>query len=248
MLKSLAKHLSGIALTWLLVLVATFMALRWYSQPSAEREVPNLTGQLRGEAVTVLEALGLGAVFQDSIYAPSGQPGAVVEQHPPAGSSVKVGRNILLTTYRITAPDERIGIEEGQDAKLAERILVTRGFVVDRKEEPNKLLVGKVIRVERDGKEVEAESRHPKGTALDLVVGVAGAKDVRVPWLIGLTMKDASGVLARRRLAMGHIGYAADVETALDSSRAVVVSQDISPTDVPFVEEGTAIDVVLGKP
>ena len=86
MLKSLAKHLSGIALTWLLVLAATFMALRWYSQPSAEREVPNLTGQLRGEAVTVLEALGLGAVFQDSIYAPSSQPGAVVEQHPPAGA------------------------------------------------------------------------------------------------------------------------------------------------------------------
>ncbi len=247
MLKSLAKHLSGIALTWVLVLAGTFFLLKWYSQPSAEREVPALAGLSRTEAAETLSALGLQAVWQDSIYAPAGTPGTVVEQHPPAGSSVKVGRNVLLTTYRITPPSERIGIQEGQDARIAERILTTRGFDVKVKDEPNTLLAGKVLRVEHEGHSLEAESRLPKGTALTLVVGVTGGKDVRVPWLVGLSLKDAQGILSRRHLALGHVGYADDVVTALDSSLAVVVSQDVSPGSQPYVAEGTAIDLYFGK-
>lgn len=247
MLKSLAKHLSGIALTWVIVLAGTLFLLRWYSQPSAQRDVPALAGMTQMEAAGVLQDLGLEAVWQDSIYAPSGTPGAVVEQHPPAGSSVKVGRKVLLTTYRITPPSERVAIEEGQDAKLAERILTTRGFRVDVKEEPNKLLAGKVIRVEHQGVSVEDDTHYPKGTRLKLVVGVAGAKDVRVPWLVGLSLKDASGILSRRNLALGHVGYAEDVTNALDTSLAVVVSQDASPADQSYVREGTAIDLYLGK-
>ena len=247
MLKTLTKHLFGIALTWVVVLVGTFLLLRWYSQPSAEREVPSVEGMAKTEAQEALEALDLEAVWQDSIYASNGEPGAVVEQHPPAGSSVKAGRKILLTTFRITPPSEGIGVEEGQDAKLAERLLTTRGFDVDVKEEANSLLAGKVIRVERKGQPVESAASFPKGSSLTLVVGVVGAKDVRVPWLMGLSLKDAKGVLNRRNLALGHVGYAKDVVTALDTSLSVVVSQDATPTEVPYVTEGSAIDLYLGK-
>ena len=60
MLKSLAKHLSGIALTWVLVLAGTFFLLRWYSQPSAEREVP--VGRVcPAEAAETLQRLGLAS-------------------------------------------------------------------------------------------------------------------------------------------------------------------------------------------
>lgn len=38
-----------------------------------------------------------------------------------------------------------------------------------------------------------------------------------------------------------------DVVTALDTSLAVVVSQDVSPERKPYVSEGTAIDLYLGK-
>lgn len=247
MLKSLAKHLSGIALTWVVVLLGTLLLLRSYSQPSSQREVPALAGMSKAEATSVLRELGLEEVWQDSIYAATGKPGSVVEQHPPAGSSVKVGRKVLLTTYRITPPSERVAIQEGQDAKLAERILSTRGFKVEVKEEPNRLLAGKVIRVEHQGKEVGDEARFPKGTRLRLVVGIAGAKDVRVPWLVGLSLKDATAMLSRRNLALGHVGYEEDVTNALDTSLAVVVSQDVSPADQLNVREGTAIDLYLGK-
>lgn len=247
MLKSLTRNVFGIALTWVLILVATFALLHWYSQPSAEREVPDLSGVSMYEASKRLADLGLQEIWHDSIYAPSGKPGTVVEQHPPPGSAVKAGRHILLTTFRITPPSERVGIDEGQDARIATRILETRGFQVNVKEEPNTLLAGKVLRVEHLGQRLDLDARHPKGTKLTLVVGIASAKDVRVPWLVGLSLKDAQGILARRKLALGHVGYAADVTSLLDSSLAVVMSQDVSPGTQPYVAEGTAIDLYLGK-
>ena len=94
---------------------------------------------------------------------------------------------------------------------------------------------------------MDVDARFPKGTRLDLVVGVTGAKDVRVPWLMGLSLDDAKGTLMRRNLALGHVGYMDDVVTALDTSSAVVVSQDVSPERKPYVSEGTAIDLYLGK-
>ena len=77
MLRTLSKHLFGIALTWVVVLVGTFFLLRWYSQPSAEREVLSLEGMAKKEAQDALEALELEAVWQDSIYSSTGEPGAL---------------------------------------------------------------------------------------------------------------------------------------------------------------------------
>ena len=247
MWKTLGRHLGGIVLTWIVVLACTLWLLRSYSQPSSQREVPALTGMLRQQAQDTLLLLGLNPIWQDSIYAAGGRPGSIVEQHPPAGSAVKAGRNILLTSYRITPPDERVDIEEGQDARLAERILATRGFEVVLVEEPNKLLAGKVIRVRHTGRPLANQTRLPRGSVLELVVGVVGARDVRVPWLVGLSLEDAEAVLGRRKLALGHVGYEADIQTALDSSLAVVVSQDASPAKTPRLEEGTAVDLYLGK-
>ncbi len=247
MIKSWAKHLGGIALAWVVVIGGTMWMLRSYSQPSAERQVPDVTGLDRVVALDSLATLGLQAIWQDSIYAADGRPGEVVEQFPPAGSAVKVGRKVLLTTYRITPPSERVGIQEGQDARLAERILATRGFQVRVKEEPHVLLVGKALRVEHRGTVLDADDRLPKGSRVDLVVGVAGKSEVGVPWLVGLSLREAKDVLDRRNLALGDVAYGPDVVTALDSSLAVILSQDASPADKPKVREGTAIDVYLGK-
>ena len=196
MWKELAKHAGGVALAWVVVLVGTFFMLRLYSQPSAQREVPDLSGMARMDAFDTLATLGLEGVWQDSIYLPTGTPGAVVEQHPPAGSAVKVGRNILLTTHRITPPDEAVSYQEGQDAKLVERILTTRGFRISVEEEPNQLLVGKVIRLEHKGKTLDSETRLPKGS--ELGSGGRGAGLGRRPCPLAFRP-----VLARRRCGAG---------------------------------------------
>ena len=246
-MKGWAKHIGGIAAVWVVVLGTVLLLLRSYSQPSAERVVPSVVGLTQPEAKSQLEELGLVPIWQDSIYAAAGKPGTIVEHHPPAGSSVKKGRKILITTYRITPPSERVAIAEGQDAKIAERILTTRGFKVQVVEEPNRLLSGKAIRVEHRGKKVSDEARFPRGTSLKLVVGAAGSREVAVPWLVGMSLDEAVQTLALQDLAVGHVGYSEDVLNAVDSALAVVVSQDVSPSEMAFVREGTAIDLYLGN-
>ena len=68
------KHTVGIAPRMGGVLVALMAWLRSYSQPSAQREVPNVVSLGREEATQTLSALGLEAVWQDSIYAAQGHP------------------------------------------------------------------------------------------------------------------------------------------------------------------------------
>ena len=160
MLKSLAKHLSGIALTWVLVLAGTFFLLRWYSQPSAEREVPALAGLSRSEASETLSALGLQAVWQDSIYA--SMPRVRWSSSIPARQLCQSGRNILLTTYRITPRASVSALPKGRMPGLR-RHFDHPWFEVKVEEEPNTLLAGKVLRVEHKGKRVDADARFPKG-------------------------------------------------------------------------------------
>jgi len=78
-------------------------------------------------------------------------------------------------------------------------------------------------------------------------VGVAGTREVGVPWLVGLSLREAQEILLRRKLSVGDVAFGDDILTALDSSLAVVVSQDASPMDQPKIREGTAIDLYLGK-
>ena len=243
MWKELAKHAGGVALAWVVVLVGTFFLLRLYSQPSAQRQVPDLSGMARMDAFDTLATLGLEGVWQDSIYLPTGTPGAVVEQHPPAGSAVKVGRNILLTTHRITPPDEAVSYQEGQDAKLVERILTTRGFRISWRRSPTSCWWAKSFASSTRARSWIPKRACPRALNLVLVAGVLGSDEARVPWLSGLSLQDAAAVLARRKLALGHVGYAPDVLTAQDSANAVVASQDIVPSETPYVAEGTAVDL-----
>ena len=47
---------------------------------------------------------------------------AVVEQDPAAGVEVKGTRNVYLTVYRSTPPNERLEIEELMDAGVAQSL------------------------------------------------------------------------------------------------------------------------------
>ena len=69
--KTLFKHLFGIALTWVVVLLGTFFLLRWYSQPSAEREVPSLEGLTKQEAQGA-GSIGFGSGLAGFVTQPRG--------------------------------------------------------------------------------------------------------------------------------------------------------------------------------
>ena len=105
-----------------LLIVCIWMWLGHYTHHGEEIEVPNVTGQLIGDAEYALETLGLEAVVVDSTYDRSKPSGTIMVQLPKAGAKVKSGREIYLTinskqSPSITLPDiaDNCSLREAQD-------------------------------------------------------------------------------------------------------------------------------------
>lgn len=244
--KDMLKASAGVALAWILILGMTWIGLSINSRPWSERTVPSVEGLMKDSAMQILEELDLKAIHLDSVYNASAVPGSVLEQSPATGSKVKSGRPIYLTTFRVTPPDEKIGVEEGQDARLASSLLERKGFILEIVKEANTELAGKVVRVEYNGLRLASDDRKQRGTKLTLVIGEVLDKQVRIPWLVGLNLTDASKRLSNSSLSLGYVEYGDSLLTRNDTVSALVVSQ-FPKSSSGLVKAGTAIDLFLDK-
>lgn len=245
--KTMLKVIIGVGIAWIMILGLTWLGLSLNSRPWSERSVPSVEGLMRDSAIQVLNALDLQPIHLDSVYNSSAIPGSVLEQSPTAGSMVKSGRPVYLTTFRVTPPDEKIGVSEGQDFRLASSLLERKGFRIKIKTEANTELDGKVVRVEHMGISLNPEDRRQRGTSLTLVIGEVLDKQVRIPWLIGLNLAEATSRLSNSSLSVGYVEYGDSLFTRKDTVRALVVSQ-FPKSYAGFTKAGTAIDLFLEKP
>ena len=245
--KKMLKAVIGVGIAWVLILGTTWLGLNLNSRPWSERTVPLVEGLMKASAMEVLNELDLQPIHLDSVYNASAIPGSVLEQSPAVGSLVKSGRPVYLTTFRVTPPDEKIGVEEGQDARLAQSLLERKGFKLTIKTEANTELNGKVVRVEHRGISLSADDRKQRGTSITLVIGKVLNKKVRIPWLKGLTLSDATQRLSNSSLSVGYVEYGDSLFTRKDTLSALVVSQ-FPKSSAGFAKAGTAIDLFLEKP
>jgi len=244
--KTFLKTILVVGITWVVLIGGSMLFLQINSRPWSERNIPNLVEFPLDSAFRILEDLKLLPIHLDSVYSSSAIPGTVLEQSPPVGSSVKSGRPVYLTTFRITPPNERISVYEGQDARLARNILERKGFIVEEREEPNLILEGKVVRVESNGISLTPEDRRQRESKVVLVIGKTSLVKVRIPWLSGLNLKDATEKLTEASLSLGHVEFKNDVVTSHDSTLAIVVRQYPS-SSFGVVKAGTSVDLVLNK-
>lgn len=242
--KTMLKVIIGVGIAWIMILGLTWFGLSLNSRPWSERTVPSVEGLMRDSAIQVLNELDLQPIHRDSVYNSSAIPGSVLEQSPTAGSMVKSGRPVYLTTFRVTPPDEKIGVSEGQDSRLASSLLERKGFRIKIKTEANTELDGKVVRVEHMGISLNPEDRRQRGTSLTLVIGEVLDKQVRIPWLIGLNLAEATSRLSNSSLSVGYVEYGDSLFTRKDTLRALVVSQ-FPKSSAGFAKAGTAIDLFL---
>ena len=243
----MVKSLFGVAIAWIVIVGGSMLFLQINSRPWSERQVPALLSLSADEAFDQLIELGLVPIHLDSVYSSSAIPGTILEQSPSAGSSVKSGRPVYLTTYRITPPDESITVYEGQDATLAKSILIRKGFEVIETTEPNLILKDKVIRVLSKGTLLSPEDRRVRGSKIQLVIGSVVEKRVRIPWLLGLRLVDVVEQLSNASLSLGYVEYGDSVLTPSDTIDAIVTKQFPS-SSVGRVNAGTSIDVKLKRP
>jgi len=242
--KAFVVTMMSVGVSWVVLLGGSMLYLQINSRPWSEQSVPNTLNLSIDSAFAILSELELEAIHLDSVYSASGIPGSVLEQTPKEGSLVKSGRPVYLTTYRKTPPSESISVVEGQDARLAKIILERKGFIVDVHEEPNIILEGKVVRVESKGFSLSPEDRRVRGSKIVLVVGSSSLINVRIPYLLGLSLAETTYKLTQSSLSLGYVEYSDLVITATDTTNARVFRQFPSSSK-GRVKAGTSIDVIL---
>ncbi len=102
--KPLIKHLLlGFVFFILLMIVISFV-LRFYTRHGEAHELADFSGMTIEQISNSDEASMFEIIVIDSIFMPNKPKGSVHTQDPPAGSLVKSGRKIYLTTVAFGMP------------------------------------------------------------------------------------------------------------------------------------------------
>jgi eukaryotic-like serine/threonine-protein kinase len=241
------KNLLAAIVLVVVLLVGTWFALAVMTDHGKFVSVPPLDGIHIDEVEAILNEHELHHLVIDSIWSESGAPGTVVEQNPIGGARVKRNRKILLTIYRETPQLVKLGIEEGVVANVAMIKLRNKGVHFDTKFESNALLDGMIIRIERKGKTIEADSEIVPGEKLTLVIGKQGDAKVSVPSLRGMSLEEAEKRLLTSNLSLSGTFYVGEFPTALDSNQARIFKQSPGPSSEALTRIGAGVDVWLTK-
>ena len=161
-----------LAIVAIAVLIAIVLwSLTYYTSAGRTIIVPDVKGSTVEQVGTQLKNSGLDYVVIDSLYRQDVQRGAIVEQIPSAGKSVKKGRKIFLTINAYTS--EKVLMPQLVDYSLrnAQVVLETKGLklgeITYKPSAYNGLVLGQMV----DGKLINAGEQIEKGTKVQLIVG-----------------------------------------------------------------------------
>ena len=225
------------ALGWL-----TLLLVDVYTRHNDTVIVPNVQGMYVEEAQSAMSKYKLGIQIVDSVYISGRALGSVVEQTPPAGSTVKPYRDIYLVinakqVRQIPLPD----IIEGS-FRQADATLKSVGLSVGNVERQPSEYKDLVLAVKYKGVAINAGQRIPLGEAVTLVVGEGlGSADVAIPAIKGLPLDSARDVLLDAGFVIGSVNY--DKPPEGNDAEYVIYRQ--KPIAGSTAEQGSRIDVWL---
>jgi len=218
----------GAAVIFLIAFLGAFLSYgNFWSNTTVD--VPNVVGKQVSVAKNILEDKHLRVSTSEvtNTDVPAGQ---VISQSPGAGEKVKEQRTIHLVVSKgvgdITVPD-------------------LSGLTVDQARQRLKdlgLVVGKISQGSVEGKpdnvivaqSPSGDSKVSKGTTVDLVVNKAQAKKVKMPDLVGMTLKDARQVLSSNNIGVNQIAGSVD-------DKSIVTEQSIKAGEE--VSEGSSLNL-----
>ena len=233
-------------LALLLVVVLGAAALFWldkYTHHGEEVMVPNVVNSYVEEAMILASAEGLHLQVVDTTYNRRFKLGAIVEQKPVANSRTKRGGELYVivnakTVRQIPLPNLR-DISFRQAEATLRSVGLALGEVTYQASEYKNL----VLDMRKDGESVEAGTRFPEGTQIDLIVGLgAGTEEVTVPNVLNKSPDEARVVLLAKKLSLGGIHYDEEL-TDVNRDSFVVYLQ--MPRPEAYAKEGSHVEIYL---
>jgi beta-lactam-binding protein with PASTA domain len=227
----------------ILVTLIAFYSLSSYTRHGSGIPVPKVTGIQIDRAISTLKGQGFD-ISIDSVYVLDEVPGTVIEQDPDAGTNVKEGRVIYVKIVKNQAPP--VSLPDIIDAPYISAVATISNYGLKIGDTTYKSDIARnhVLEVRFAGQPIQAGTKLPKGSKIDLVLGDgSGASEVEIPDLANQDLDAVRFVLKNSGLAVGTITYQG---TITDSTSLVVVSQLPMKTDsVTKVPNGTRINLTV---
>lgn len=240
------KHfLLAVALVFLLTGGAGIM-LSVITRHNQEMVVPDFRNMSPAEAEKIASRAGVRLVVKDSVYIRGIRKGVIFEQFPKAGSNVKKGRKIELTTN--TLEEKRIPMPAlvGFSLRQARAELIRNGLRLGRMSFVPDIATNMVLRQTFNGYDITPGDPITSGSNVDLVVGVDDMADnmTQVPDLSGKPYMRAIDLIQDNFLNVGKIHFDSSVRTWSDTLNAFVYSQ-YPRAGSGFLVQGTDVSISL---
>lgn len=225
-----------VGLVWL-----TFRWLEYHTNHGQEIPVPNVVNKTVHEAIKILDDTGLEYEVDSSKYDPKFKPFQVLQVFPSPGSRVKDGRTVRLkvnpkTWASIALPDV-INKYSGLAFQRLEQVGLKVGDTIY---EPS-IQKDAVLRILFRGVEVKPKTKLPRFSTVDVVIGSGPMRNIAIPSVVGLTVKEAKALIIRSKFEVGVIEY----EDGGKDESDIVYYQDPGAGDAR--DQGMQIDLWASK-
>lgn len=219
----------------------TFRWLEYHTNHGQEVPVPNVMNKSVHDAVKILEDAGLDYEVDSAAYDPKYKPLQVLKVYPSPGSRVKDGRAIqLMVNPKSWAPVAIPDVINKYSGLAFQRLEQVGLKVSDTIYEPS-IQKDAVLRILFKGNPVNPGTKIPRFSLVDVVVGSGPLRNIGVPNVVGLTVKEAKMVIAKNLFELGAVNH----EDGGNSDSDIVYYQDPASGDIR--DQGMQIDLWASK-
>ncbi len=225
-----------VGLVWL-----TFRWLEYHTNHGQEIPVPNIVNKSVQEAIKILDDAGLDYEVDSFKYDPKYRPFQVLQVYPSPGSRVKDGRAIQIkvnprTWARVEVPDV-INKYSGLAFQRLEQVGLKVGDTIY---EPS-IQKDAVLRIMFKGTAVKPKTKLPRFSVVDVVIGSGPMRNISIPNVVGLTVKEARAVIAESMFEVGLVEH----EDGSKDESDIIYYQDPAAGDVR--DQGMQMDLWASK-
>lgn len=224
--ESILGNIILIACSCLALVLLINGGLKLITQHGKEVTVPDFTNLTFAEATGVASDAGVKVYVGDSVYVSKMRKDAVYSQSPKAGSTVKHGRKIMLTTNSRTPSPVAMPPLVQSSMHVAKASLANAGLNLGKLIYKEDKVTNYVIDQLYKGRRIKAGTKVMSGSTIDLVVGYNPQDaQARIPDLVGKKYVYAIDAIHDNSFNVGKVTFDSTVKTYIDSLNAVVVKQ-----------------------
>ncbi len=229
------KNLIRAVVLFVALIVGAIVFLNVITKHNQEITVPDFTNMSVAEASSLAAQSGMRIEVTDSVFVKRMKKGAVYRQNPRAGSKVKDGRRILLTTNAVNAKKVTMPNLIGYSMRQAMAELQSRGLVLGKLIYVQDIATNNVLRQLKGSREIEPGVMIESESVIDLVVGLNSSdNETYVPDVVGLKQIGAVDAVHSNSLNISKLRFDKTVKDYDDSLDAMVYKQTPEPSEHPL--------------